>query len=55
MSTTPAPLVTASTASGIINSNNSNEWVITWNAVGDAGWHDVLVKGDSPFGDIAFY
>ena len=37
------------------NSNNSNEWVITWNAVGDAGWHDVLVKGDSPFGDIAFY
>ena len=35
--------------------NNGNSWVVTWNAVGDVGYHDLLVKGSSPFGDIAFY
>lgn len=31
------------------------DWVVTWNAVGDAGYHDVVVKGGNPTGDIAFY
>jgi hypothetical protein len=35
--------------------NNGNAWVITWNAVDDAGWHDVVVKGSNPLGDIAFF
>ena len=35
--------------------NNGNAWVITWNAVGDVGYHDLLVKGSNPLGDIAFY
>jgi Ca2+-binding RTX toxin-like protein len=35
--------------------NNGNAWVITWNAVGDVGFHDVLVQGSNPLGDIAFF
>jgi len=35
--------------------NNGNGWVITWNSVDDTGWHDILVKGDSPLGSIAFF
>jgi len=25
------------------------------NDVSDAGWHDIVVKGSSPLGDIAFF
>ena len=31
------------------------DYVVTWNAAGDAGYHDVIVKGDNPQGDISFY
>jgi hypothetical protein len=33
----------------------TKDWVITLNDVSDAGWHDIVVKGSSPLGDIAFY
>jgi Ca2+-binding RTX toxin-like protein len=31
------------------------DYVVTWNAAGDAGYHDVIVKGDNPLGDVSFY
>ena len=31
------------------------DYVVTWNAAGDAGYHDVIVKGDNPEGDVSFY
>jgi Ca2+-binding RTX toxin-like protein len=31
------------------------DYVVTWNAASDAGYHDIIVKGDSPLGDISFY
>jgi Ca2+-binding RTX toxin-like protein len=31
------------------------DFVVTWNASNDTGYHDVLVKGDNPLGDISFY
>lgn len=30
-------------------------WVVTWNAHGDAGFHDLLLYGANPLGDIAFF
>jgi hypothetical protein len=35
--------------------HNTKDWVITLNDVSDAGWHDIVVRGSSPLGDIAFY
>ena len=35
--------------------HNTKDWVITLNDVSDAGWHDIVVKGSSPLGDIAFF
>jgi len=32
-----------------------SDWVVTWKASGDKEWHDVIVKGDSPVGDVDFY
>ena len=33
-----------------------DDWVVTWNAENDSGYHDVLVKGDTPTEyDISFY
>jgi Ca2+-binding RTX toxin-like protein len=31
------------------------DYVVTWNAAGDVGYHDVIVKGDNPEGDVSFY
>jgi Ca2+-binding RTX toxin-like protein len=31
---------------------NGSDWVVTWNAFNDDGYHDVIVKGDNPYGDI---
>jgi RTX calcium-binding nonapeptide repeat (4 copies) len=31
------------------------DWVITWNTAADASFHDVVVKGGDPNGDISFY
>jgi hypothetical protein len=31
------------------------DYVVTWNAAGEAGYHDVIVKGDNPLGDISFW
>lgn len=30
-------------------------YVVTWNAANDTGYHDLIVKGDNPMGDISFY
>jgi Ca2+-binding RTX toxin-like protein len=35
---------------------SGSDWVITWNAKGDAGYHDVLVKGFEPDpSDVLFF
>ena len=34
---------------------DNGDYVVTWNAAGDAGYHDVIVKGDNPEGDVSFY
>jgi Ca2+-binding RTX toxin-like protein len=34
---------------------NNGDWVVTWNASNDSGYHDVIVKGDDPHGDISLY
>jgi len=34
---------------------NDSNWVVTWNAKNDSGFHDVVVKGDDPHNDIWFY
>jgi Ca2+-binding RTX toxin-like protein len=31
-----------------------NDYVVTWNAAGDDGFHDVVVQGSNPTGDILF-
>jgi len=32
-----------------------SDWIVTWNASNDSGYHDVVVKGGDPHGDISFY
>ena len=32
-----------------------DDWVVTWNAHNDSGYHDLVVKGGDPHGDISFY
>lgn len=34
---------------------NGGDWVVTWNAYDDDGYHDVIVKGNDPNDDISFY
>jgi Ca2+-binding RTX toxin-like protein len=34
---------------------HNGNWVVTWNAVNDNGYHDVTVQGDNPAGDISFF
>jgi Ca2+-binding RTX toxin-like protein len=31
------------------------DWVVTYNAYNDTGYHDILVKGADPHGDISFF
>jgi len=31
------------------------DWVVTYNAYNDAGYHDIVVKGGDPHGDISFF
>ena len=30
-------------------------YVVTYNSTADAGYHDIVVKGDNPQGDVSFY
>jgi len=32
-----------------------SDWVVTYNSVSDAGYHDIVVKGGDPHGDISFF
>jgi Ca2+-binding RTX toxin-like protein len=34
---------------------SGSDWVVTYNAFNDAGFHDIIVKGDNPLGDISFF
>jgi Ca2+-binding RTX toxin-like protein len=34
---------------------SGSDWVVTYNAYNDAGYHDIIVKGDNPLGDISFF
>jgi len=34
---------------------DGNDWVVTYNATTDSGFHDLIVKGDNPLGDISFF
>jgi Ca2+-binding RTX toxin-like protein len=29
-----------------------SDWIVTYNSPYDAGWHDIIVKGGNPHGDI---
>jgi Ca2+-binding RTX toxin-like protein len=30
-------------------------WVVSWNAVGESGFHDLIVVGDNPYGHVSFF
>jgi Ca2+-binding RTX toxin-like protein len=30
-------------------------WTLRWNAANDAGFHDIIVSGENPVGDISFF
>jgi Ca2+-binding RTX toxin-like protein len=34
---------------------NGSDWVVTWNAVNDSGYHDVTVQGANPVDDVSFF
>jgi Ca2+-binding RTX toxin-like protein len=34
---------------------NGSDWMVTWNSAADGVYHDVVVKGADPHGDISFY
>jgi Ca2+-binding RTX toxin-like protein len=34
---------------------NGSDYVVTWNAFNDTGFHDVTVKGADPTGDVSFF
>jgi Ca2+-binding RTX toxin-like protein len=34
---------------------NGSDWMVTWNSIYDEYYHDVIVKGADPHGDISFY
>jgi hypothetical protein len=39
---------------GIWWNSSENAWMLTWNSSDDSGYHDVIVRGDNPIGDIVF-
>jgi Ca2+-binding RTX toxin-like protein len=34
---------------------NGSDYVVSWNSPADSGYHDVVVQGSDPAGDILFY
>lgn len=32
-----------------------SDWVVTYNSHSDGGYHDIIVKGENPIGDISFF
>jgi hypothetical protein len=34
---------------------NGSDWVVTYNSALDTEWHDIVVKGDNPLGNISFF
>ena len=42
-------------AAGEFGYNGNDRWVVTWNGFGDDGYHNVVVIGANPNGNISLF